>query len=153
MDKIPNDHASKLAFITAREIEILKLAKDNKPISELVFDTVNHYMVMMQQGLNGISDGEAPFVYAAAKMLAYGIGKTNPDAKTAGSDAFKMAKSCSKPRKAEVEHDESMTDSGPDAAELRKTVEGLMAQGVDPDDLADALTDIFNNKEEGNGTE
>jgi hypothetical protein len=86
-------------------------------------------------------------------MIAYGIGKLNPAAKSAGSDAYRMTKSSCNLRRVELEPDRSVTDPVPDAAELRKTVEGLMAQGVDPDDVADVLTDIFNNKEEGNGTE
>lgn len=113
---IPNDRESKVNFIEARVKEIFEASHDGDP-TDLICDTVSHYAEMMQQGLGGILDAEAPFIYAACKALMQGIDEATPGAKKTGKSAYKAVKSNLAPEKVYLHNTDEAPDLGkfPDA--------------------------------------
>jgi len=113
---IPNDRDSKVDFIEARVKEIFEAGLDGDP-TNLICDTVSHYAEMMQQGLGGILDAEAPFIYAACKALMLGIDKSTPGAKKTGKSVYKTVKSNLAPEKEYLHATDEAQDLGkfPDA--------------------------------------
>lgn len=141
---IPNDRESKVNFIEARVKEIFEASHDGDP-TDLFCDTVSHYAEMMQQGLGGILDAEAPFIYAACKALMQGIDEATPGAKDAGKSFYKTVKSNLATKKEFL----YITDEAPDPEKVYDAVRSFF-------DHASALLKEFDallGEEEENGKE